>query len=157
MWCFCFHTLSTFHVRLKVCDNLNSVFTTRSYSNERYLNNCLKLSFKFEHRNVAALHSALFCCWLSILIPFAWSFVIRRQSCFLILPAHELIIFMQQNVYFWILQCRLARHWGAGIIHVGSRQGYLKFFFRIELCMVDKGFGGRQYQKTTLASNPKRD
>ena len=26
-----------------------------------------------------------------------------------------------------------------------------------ELCMVDKGFGGRQYQKTTLASNPKRD
>jgi hypothetical protein len=25
------------------------------------------------------------------------------------------------------------------------------------LCMVDKGFGGRQYQKTTLASNPKRD
>ena len=28
---------------------------------------------------------------------------------------------------------------------------------RIELCMVDKGFGGRQYQKTTLASNPKRD
>jgi hypothetical protein len=29
--------------------------------------------------------------------------------------------------------------------------------FRIELCMVDKGFRGRQYQKTTLASNPKRD
>jgi hypothetical protein len=28
---------------------------------------------------------------------------------------------------------------------------------QIELCMVDKGFGGRQYQKTTLASNPKRD
>ena len=28
---------------------------------------------------------------------------------------------------------------------------------RIELCMIDKGFGGRQYQKTTLASNPKRD
>ena len=27
---------------------------------------------------------------------------------------------------------------------------------RIELCMIDKGFGGRQYQKTTLASNPKR-
>jgi hypothetical protein len=23
--------------------------------------------------------------------------------------------------------------------------------------MIDKGFGGRQYQKTTLASNPKRD
>ena len=23
--------------------------------------------------------------------------------------------------------------------------------------VVDKGFGGRQYQKTTLASNPKRD
>jgi hypothetical protein len=29
--------------------------------------------------------------------------------------------------------------------------------FRIELCMVDKGFRGRQYQKTTLASNPKKD
>ena len=29
--------------------------------------------------------------------------------------------------------------------------------FRIELCMVDKGFGGRQYRKTTLASNPNRD
>jgi hypothetical protein len=28
---------------------------------------------------------------------------------------------------------------------------------RIELRMVDKGFAGRQYQKTTLASNPKRD
>jgi hypothetical protein len=28
---------------------------------------------------------------------------------------------------------------------------------RIELYMDDKGFGGRQYQKTTLASNPKRD
>ena len=28
---------------------------------------------------------------------------------------------------------------------------------RIELFMVDKGFGGRQYKKTTLASNPKRD
>jgi hypothetical protein len=27
---------------------------------------------------------------------------------------------------------------------------------RIELCMVDKGLGGRQYQKTTLASNLKR-
>jgi hypothetical protein len=25
---------------------------------------------------------------------------------------------------------------------------------QIELCTVDKGFGGRQYQKTTLASNP---
>ena len=38
-----------------------------------------------------------------------------------------------------------------------SRRGYLKQISRIELCMVDKGFGGRQYQKTTLASNPKRD
>ena len=52
---------------------------------------------------------------------------------------------------------RLARHWGAGVIHAGSRRGYLKKKFRIELFMVDKGFGGRQYQKTTLASNPKRD
>jgi hypothetical protein len=39
----------------------------------------------------------------------------------------------------------------------GSRWGYLKKNSQIELCMVDKGFGGRQYQKTTLASNPKRD
>ena len=38
-----------------------------------------------------------------------------------------------------------------------SRRGHLKQISRIELCMVDKGFGGRQYQKTTLASNPKRD
>ena len=38
-----------------------------------------------------------------------------------------------------------------------SRWGHLKQISRIELCMVDKGFGGRQYQKTTLASNPKRD
>jgi hypothetical protein len=60
-------------------------------------------------------------------------------------------------LYFWILQRRLARHWGAGVIHASSRQGYLKKNFRIELCMVDKGFGGRQYRKTTLASNPKRD
>ena len=40
---------------------------------------------------------------------------------------------------------------------VVSRRGYLKTISRIELCMVVKGFGGRQYQKTTLASNPKRD
>jgi hypothetical protein len=39
----------------------------------------------------------------------------------------------------------------------GSRRGYLNKFSRIELCMVDKGFGGRQYQKTTVASYPKRD
>ena len=51
----------------------------------------------------------------------------------------------------------LARHWGAGVIHAGSRRGYLKKIFRKELFMVDKGFGGRQYQKTILASNPKRD
>ena len=38
---------------------------------------------------------------------------------------------------------RLARHWGAGVIHAGSRRGYLKKNSRIELCMVDKGFGGR--------------
>ena len=35
--------------------------------------------------------------------------------------------------------------------------GVPKKMSRIELYMVDKGFGGRQYQKTTLASNPKRD
>ena len=35
--------------------------------------------------------------------------------------------------------------------------GYLKKNYWIELCMVDKGFRRRQYQKTTLASNPKRD
>ena len=66
-------------------------------------------------------------------------------------------IYAVKYVYFWILQRRLARHWGAGVIHAGSRRGYLKKISRIELCMVDKGFGGRQYQKTTLASNPKRD
>jgi len=60
-------------------------------------------------------------------------------------------------VYFWMIQRRLARHWGAGVIHAGSRRGYLKKFSRIELCMDDKGFRGRQYQKTTLALNPKRD
>jgi hypothetical protein len=36
-------------------------------------------------------------------------------------------------------------------------RGYLKKNSWIELCMVDNGFVGRQYQKTTLASNPKRD
>jgi hypothetical protein len=51
----------------------------------------------------------------------------------------------------------LARHWGAGVIHAGSRREYLKKNSRIELSMVDNGFVGRQYQKTTLASNPKRD
>ena len=66
-------------------------------------------------------------------------------------------IYAAKYVYFWILQRRLARHWGAGVIHAGSRRGYLKKHSRIELCMVDKGFGGRQYQKTTLASNPKRN
>jgi hypothetical protein len=67
----------------------------------------------------------------------------------------HLYIFMQQNMSTF--EYRLARHWGAGVIHAGSRQGYLKKNSWIELCMVDKGFGGRQYQKTTLASNPKRD
>jgi hypothetical protein len=66
-------------------------------------------------------------------------------------------IYAAKYVYFWILQRRLARHWGAGVIHAGSRLGYLEKNSRIELCMVDKGLGGRQYQKKTLASNPKRD
>jgi hypothetical protein len=47
------------------------------------------------------------------------------------------------------LRCRCnSRRFEAGVPEKNSR---------IELCMVDKGFGGRQYQKTTLASNPKRD
>ena len=47
------------------------------------------------------------------------------------------------------LRCRCnSRQFEAGVPEKNSR---------IELCMVDKGFGGRQYQKTTLASNPKRD
>jgi hypothetical protein len=47
------------------------------------------------------------------------------------------------------LRCRRnSRRFKAGVHEKKSR---------IELCMVDKGFGGRQYQKTTLASNPKRD
>ena len=45
----------------------------------------------------------------------------------------------------------------AGVIHASSRRGFLKKNSQIELCMVDKGFRGRQYQKATLASNPKRD
>jgi hypothetical protein len=77
--------------------------------------------------------------------------VIGRWSWF------YLHIYAVKYVYFWILQRQLARHWGADVIHAGSRQGYLKKNSRIELCMVDKGFGGRQYQKTTLASNLKRD
>ena len=83
-------------------------------------------------------------CW-------AVSGVIGRWSWF------YLHIYAAKYVYFWILQRRLARHWGADVIHAGSRRGYLKKNSRIELCMVDKRFGGRQYQKTTLASNPKRD
>ena len=35
--------------------------------------------------------------------------------------------------------------------------GDLKKISPIELCMVDKEFRGRQYQKTILASNPKKD
>jgi hypothetical protein len=66
-------------------------------------------------------------------------------------------IYTSKYVYFWILQRRLARHWGAGVIHAGSRRGYLEKISQIELCMVDKGFQGMQYQKTTLASNPNRD
>jgi hypothetical protein len=81
----------------------------------------------------------------------AVSGIIGRWSWF------YLHIYAAKYVYFWILQCRLARHWGAGVIHTGSRRGYLKIISRIELCMVDKGFGGRQYQKTTMASNPKGD
>ena len=47
------------------------------------------------------------------------------------------------------LRCRRnSRRFEAGVPEKKSR---------IELCMVDKRFGGRQYQKTTLASNPKRD
>jgi hypothetical protein len=61
------------------------------------------------------------------------------------------------STFEYSLQRRLTRHWGAGVIHAGSRRGYLKKKSRIELCMVDKGFGGRQHQKTTLATNPKRD
>ena len=50
--------------------------------------------------------------------------------------------------------------YSSGGWHDIERQGHLKKNSWIELCMVDindKGFGGRQYQKTTLASNPKRD
>jgi hypothetical protein len=81
----------------------------------------------------------------------AVSGIIGRWSWF------YLHIYAAKYVYFWILQRRLARHWGAGIIHVSSRRGYLKKISQIELCMVDTGYRGRQYQKTTLASNPKRD
>jgi hypothetical protein len=58
---------------------------------------------------------------------------------------------------FLICKYGLLAFRGAGVIHAGSRRGYMKTNSRIELCMVYKGFGGRQYQKATLASNPKRD
>ena len=51
---------------------------------------------------------------------------------------------------------RLARR-GAGVVHAGSRRGYLKGISRVELCMVDKGFGGGQCRRAALASIPKRD
>ena len=74
----------------------------------------------------------------------AVSGVIGRWSWF------YLHIYAAKHVYFWIVQRRLAWHWGAGVIHACSRRGYLKKISWIELCMFDKGFGGRQYQKTTL-------
>jgi hypothetical protein len=120
----------------------------------------------------------------------------NQKSIHKLLVVKIIHIYAAKYVYFWILQRRLTRYWGAGLIHAGSRRGYLNKNSRIELCMVDKGFGGagvfksrhillhkyvnrimitylwrqiqliipsrhgfgdRQYQKTTLASNPKRD
>jgi hypothetical protein len=49
----------------------------------------------------------------------AVSDVIGRWSWF------YLHIYAAKYVYFWILQRRLARHWGASVIHAGSRWGYL--------------------------------
>jgi hypothetical protein len=89
--------------------------------------------------------------WNGVWGWWAVSGVIGRWSWF------YLHIYAAKYVYFWILQRWLARHWGAGVIHAGSRRGYLKERSRIELFMFDKGFGGRQYQKSTLASNTKRD
>ena len=60
----------------------------------------------------------------------AVSGVIVRSSWF------YLHIYAAKYVFFWILQRRLARHWGAGVIHAGSWRGYLKKNSRIELCMV---------------------
>ena len=40
--------------------------------------------------------------------------VIGRWSWF------YLHIYATKYVYFWILQCRLARHWGAGVINAGD-------------------------------------
>ena len=58
--------------------------------------------------------------------------VIGRWSWF------YLHIYAVKYVYFWILQRRLAQHWGAGVIHAGLRRGYLRKNSWIELCMVDK-------------------
>ena len=53
------------------------------------------------------------------------------------------------SIYIFILRCRRnSRRFDAGVPEKKTC---------IELCMVDKGFGAKQYQKTTLASNPKRD
>jgi hypothetical protein len=101
-------------------------------------------------RSIECRHFDLF--WKYVtwsLFPEWWavSGIIDRWSWF------YLHIYAVKYVYFWILHRRLARHWGAGIIHASSWQGYMKKNSQIELCMVDKGFGGRQYQKTILASN----
>jgi hypothetical protein len=66
---------------------------------------------------------------------------------------HDIIILALN----WYDTAKYVYFWGAGVINAGSRRGYLEKISPIELCMVDKGFGGRQYQKRTLASNPKMD
>ena len=63
----------------------------------------------------------------------AVSGVIGRWSWF------YLHIYATKDVYFWILQRRLARHWGAGVIHTGSRRWCLKKNSRIELWDSEAG------------------
>ena len=46
---------------------------------------------------------------------------------------------------------------GAGVVRAGSRRGCLRGGLRVELCMVDGGFGGRRCQGAALASIPKGD
>jgi hypothetical protein len=72
-----------------------------------------------------------------------------------------MISYLWRQIQLIIPSCRFrsieCRHFDLFWKYVTWSLFPLKKYSRIELCMVDKGFGGRQYQKTTLASNPKRD
>ena len=86
----------------------------------------------------------------------AVSGIIGRWSWF------YLHIYAAKYVYFWILQRRLARHWGAGIIHVSSRRGYMKKnftnrtmhgWYRIQRQAISENNSGFESQKG-LSNHP---